>query len=143
MKPQTAERWLTILFRLNALLLTSAFLALFLTNSMMQSIHQWLGLGDMPEGPVVEYLARSCSMLYFVHGLVLGYVSLNMRKYRELVPLLAALHLVLGVVVLGIDVQAGMPWYWTLAEGPGIILFACLLLALWFRANQSPAALST
>jgi hypothetical protein len=36
-----------------------------------------------------------------------------------------------------------MPWYWTLAEGPGIILFACLLLALWFRANQSPAALST
>ena len=136
MKPETSEKCLTILFRLNALMLTSAFFTLFLPLETMQRIHGWLGLGDMPEGPLVEYLARSCSMLYFVHGVVLGYVSLNLRKYWELVPLLAVLHLVLGVIVLGIDIKAGMPWYWTLMEGPGIATFALVLLALWYHANQ-------
>ena len=138
MNPQTAEKWLTILFRLNALLLTSAFFTIFLPAELMQRTHQWLGLGEMPEDKIVHYLARSCSMLYFVHGLVLGFVSLNMRKYWDVVPLLACLHLVMGVTILGIDLNAGMPWYWTMAEGPGIMIFACALLGLWYQANKNP-----
>ncbi len=140
MKPQHAEKWLILLFRLNALLLTTACLTLFFPNPLMHRIHRVLGLGEMPPGPIVEYLARSCSMLYFVHGLVLGYVSWQIRKYWELVPLLAGLHLLLGAMVLAVDLKAGMPWYWTAAEGPGIMIFASLLLLLWSRASSAAPA---
>ena len=135
MKPQQAERCLTILFRLNALMLTSAALTAFLPLPWMTEIHARLGLGEMPQGTIVEYLARSCSMLYFIHGLVLAYVSLDIRRYWELVRFLAYLHLVLGVFVFGIDLKSGMPLYWTVAEGPGIMIFACLLLWCWKTAD--------
>ena len=141
MKPQHAERCLTILFRLNAFMLTSAALAAFLPNRWMIEIHSKLGLGEMTQQTIVEYLARSCSMLYFIHGLVLAYVSLNMRKYWEMVRFLAFLHLLLGAFVLGIDLKSGMPAYWTVAEGGGIMLFSCVLLWCWKIADAGqPAA---
>lgn len=142
MKPQTAEKILTILFRLNAILLTSALLTVFLPSSLMHQIHEWLGMGEMPQDEITEYLARSCSMLYTVHGLVLLVVSLNIRKYWNIIPLLAGLHLAMGVFLLGIDIKAGMPWYWTIAEGPGIIIFACALFWFWSKANVGDQELS-
>ncbi len=135
MKPQQAERCLTILFRLNAIMLISAAFAVFLPNHWMAEIHARLGLGEMPKPKIVEYLARSCTMLYFIHGLVLGYVSLDMRKYWEFVRFLAILHLLLGAFVFGIDLKSGMPVYWTIAEGPAIMAFACCLLWCWKNAN--------
>ncbi len=148
MKPDKAEKWLTFLFRLNAVLLTSATLTILLPNGVMQSMHQWLGLGDMPgmepandpnpaASPITEYLARSCSMMYAVHGIVLMVVAFNIRKYWDLVPILVGLHLALGATVLGIDLKSGMPWYWTLAEGPGIMVFAVALLWLWKQAGSA------
>ncbi|MDG2011886.1 MAG: hypothetical protein P8J33_00175 [Pirellulaceae bacterium] len=136
MKPENAARWLTILFRLNALGLTLAAFAAFLPNLWMQQTHAFLGLGEMPKTEVVEYLARSCSMLYFIHGLVLAYVSLDMRKYWDLVGFLALLHLVMGAFVFGIDLKSGMPVYWTVVEGPSIMVFACVLCWLWKRASD-------
>ena len=135
MKPENAARWLTILFRLNAVGLMTAALAVFLPNLWMQQTHAVLGLGEMPQAEVVEYLARSCSMLYFIHGLVLGYVSLNMRKYWDLVGFLSLLHLIMGTFVFGIDLKSGMPVYWIVIEGPSIMVFACVMLGLWKRAS--------
>jgi len=136
MKPARAEKWLTILFRLNAILLSSAALAIFLPNGWMQTIHQWLGLGQLPEAAITGYLARSCSLLYAMHGVVLLMVSLDMRQNWNLVGCLAILHMVLGVVMLGIDLNVGMPWYWTATEGPGILVFGGFLFWLWKRASS-------
>ena len=136
MKPKKAETVLKILFRLNALLLTSAFLTIFLPVAWMRQAHQWLGLGTFPDASITEYLARSCSMMYSVHGLVLLVVSFNLRRYWELIPLLAGVHVLMGALLLGIDIKSGMPWYWTLVEGPGILIFGCALLWLWKMASS-------
>lgn len=138
MKPESAEKFLTVLFRLNAVLLTSAVFAIFLPNAWMQTVHGWLGMGELPQQPITEYLARSCSMLYALHGTILLVVSMNLRKYWDLVPVLIALHLALGITVLVIDLKAGMPWYWTAGEGPGIVVFALVLYWLWKNANSAP-----
>jgi hypothetical protein len=42
--------------------------AVFVPLSWMDATHRWLGLGEMPTAPVVEYLARSVSAFYAVLG---------------------------------------------------------------------------
>jgi hypothetical protein len=37
-----------------------ALAAVVMPMPWMAAIHRWLGLGEMPTGPVVEYLARRC-----------------------------------------------------------------------------------
>ena len=41
-----------------------ALVAVVMPLSWMAATHRWLGLGEMPTGPVVEYLARSVSAFY-------------------------------------------------------------------------------
>ena len=45
------------ILRLVGLLSMLAILAVFMPLSWMASVHESLGLGKMPEGPIVEYLA--------------------------------------------------------------------------------------
>jgi hypothetical protein len=42
-------------------------------------------------------------------------------KYRALVWYAAAMNIVFGMLMIAIDLHAGMPMFWTLAEGPPII----------------------
>ena len=46
----------------------TAVLFVFAPHSWMDGIHQWLGLGKLPESPVVGYLARSTSAFYAMLG---------------------------------------------------------------------------
>ena len=152
MNAQKAEKILSWLFRLNAFLLTLAFLTMLMPNEWMNWCHEKLGLGSQAifrvagqqagqVNPIAEYLARSCSMLYGIHGLVLLIVAFNLRKYWQVVPLLIGLHVALGAMVLLIDLKVGMPWYWAAAEGPGIMAFAAILFWLYKKADtQSLAA---
>jgi hypothetical protein len=34
------------------------------------------------------------------------------------------------VALLGVDLAAGMPWWWTAAEGPGGVAFGAVLFVL-------------
>ena len=45
-----------------------ALVAVFMPVPWMAATHRWLGLGEMPTGPVVEYLARSLSAFYALVG---------------------------------------------------------------------------
>ena len=59
---------LVFLLRLAGSVTASAFLAIFLPVEWMASTHRWLGLGEFPRAPVVDYLARSIAALYGFHG---------------------------------------------------------------------------
>jgi hypothetical protein len=87
-------------------------------------------MGELPTAPVVEYLARTLSALYAVHGAMVFAVSMDVDRYRPLIVLLAVLHTIGGVVFLGIDLSARMPWYWTLNEGPPVALGGVLMFLL-------------
>jgi hypothetical protein len=98
--------------------------------SWMVATHRWLGLGEMPDGPVVEYLARSVSAFYALFGALCLVVASDLERYRPLVRFLGVAFALMSLVLLGIDLAAGMPWWWSASEGPGGVVFGALLFVL-------------
>lgn len=127
------ERLLVLLLRCAAVVLLSAFLAMAMPTRWMAGTHRWLGMGEFPASPLVDYLTRSVAAMYGFHGVLLAIVSRDVRRYRGLVVFVAWMDVVLGLFLLGIDLHAGMPWWWTAIEGPPIALTG-ILLAWLLRA---------
>ena len=96
----------------------------------MTATHSWLGLGELPRSPAFEYLARSIAALYGFHGVLLLIVASDPRRYRTSVWYVAAMNVLFGLIVLAIDVEAGMPGYWSIAEGPPIVVFGIVIAML-------------
>ena len=134
-----SEIWLGRLLALMGAVLVIAFVPMLFPLDWMEWIHGKLGLGEFPEGPLVAYLTRSTSMMYGVHGLLMFLVGWKIQKYWDLVPVFGVLHVLIGAIVLGIDLSAPMPWYWTAAEG-GPIMLAGLLIYFWWKAADKKRA---
>lgn len=126
-------RLLATLLRLAGVITVTAFLAMLLPVDWMAATHRWLGLGEFPRMPVVEYLARSIAALYGFHGVLLLIIARDPRRYRAIVWYVAIMNVLFGLMILAIDVAAGMPGYWSAAEGPPIVAFGVVVAAL----NQS------
>lgn len=93
-------------------------------------MHQKLGLGPLPTGPIVEYLARTESALYGFLGLVLLFISYDVGRYQSLIRFLAWITIPFSVGVTFLDVKLGLPLFWTVSEGPATLLLGILLLFL-------------
>jgi len=135
-----SEMLLALLLRISAVLLLTAVIPTVMTFEWMKDIHRLLGMGELPEGPIVGYLTRSLSAMYALHGALVFFVSLDVRRYLPVVKFLAALALVFGIGMIVLDVKVGMPWFWVLGEGPFIILLGGVLL--WLANRIRPDAAS-
>ena len=129
-------RLLVLLLRLAGCITVTAFFAIFLPVEWMASTHEWLGLGEFPRAPIVDYLARSVAMLYGFHGGLLLLVSGDPIRYRSIVSYIAFLNIAFGLIVVGIDIHAGLPAVWTLLEGPPIVVMGIAIALL----NRPPRA---
>jgi hypothetical protein len=98
-----------------------ALVPVFMPFSWMVDTHRWLGLGEMPTGPIVEYLARSLSAFYALVGALCLVMASDLDRYRPLVRFFGVCLALLGIVFTGVDLAAGMPWWWTVIEGPGAV----------------------
>ena len=130
------ERGLVWLLRALSAMMLLAFLAAVQPLSWMATTHEWLGLGTMPSGPIVEYSNRSLSLMYGLHGAVLGLLSRDVRRFASIIAAIGLLHAVLGIAMLAVDLSAGMPWWWTLGEGPMVVPVGLLI---WWLANKVEA----
>jgi hypothetical protein len=131
MNPTRADGLLKWLLRIIGGVELCAIPFIFFPVSWMADVHdRVLGLGPLPGAPITEYLTRSLSALYALHGAVVFRLSFDVPRFRPLVPFLGGLHVLLGLVILGIDLSAGLPWWWVLGEGPGIIVGGLLVLVL-------------
>lgn len=102
---------------------------ILLPFAWMKDIHAALpGLGSLPDGAVVEYMARSLSAIYALHGAVVFFVSFDVNRYRPLIRMLGTLHIAIGLTVFCIDLVAGLPPWWVFGEGPGIVAGGILML---------------
>lgn len=135
---ERTERVLRIFLRVLGVLLLTALLAVVMPTPWMDAIHRWLGLGELPKGPIVEYLTRSLSLMYAIFGALILYMARDVRRYAPLLVFFAVISIGAGVVFLGIDIYAGMPRYWVLSEGPGAIVFSLVLLGLARRVAKLP-----
>jgi hypothetical protein len=130
-----SENVLLILLRFVGVTALFAMSAMFSPMSWMAAAHRWLGLGEMPNGPVVEYLARSVSAFYALVGALCLMVTTDLNRYRPLILFLGATFAFMSVVLIGVDVAAGMPVWWSAAEGPPGVAFGGLI---FFLARRIP-----
>src|SRR5438132_8164280 len=113
------DKALVILLRIVGVPALFALAAVVMPTSWMAATHRWLGLGEMPTGPVVDYLARSLSAFYALVGALCLVVATDLERYRPLVRFLGVAFALMSVVLLDVDLAAGMPWWWSASEGPG------------------------
>lgn len=121
-----SDRLLVFLLRFLSVSACLALVAVLMPMSWMAATHRWLGLGEMPVTPIVEYLARSLSAFYVLFGALSFVLSADVERYRPLVGFLGCAFAAYGAVFIGVDLLVGMPWWWTASEGP-----PCLFVGVW------------
>ncbi len=127
MNPQRA---LILLLRFMGCVLLLAFGAMLLPESFMADMHAWLGMGDFPASPLVDYLTRSIAAMYGFHGVLLLLVSRDVTRYGPIVRYLGVMSVVIGIMLIAIDIQAAMPWWWAAVEGPPLMVMGIAVLLL-------------
>jgi hypothetical protein len=96
----------------------------------MEASHAWLGLGEMPGGPVLMFMIRQASYSYGVHGISLWVLAADVERFRPLVILNGVAFLLAAPVFLVIDHTSGMPLWWTVGDTLGCAVFGAALVWL-------------
>ncbi len=111
---------------------TSLFALVFVVApySWLDSIHSLLGMGQLPDKPVVVYLARSTSALYAILGGLFWTVSFDLERHRLVLRYLGAAITLFGAALLVIDWSEGLPFLWKVWEGPFLMAFGLAILFL-------------
>lgn len=134
-----SDKVLVVLLRLFGVSTLFALVAVVMPVSWMAATHRWLGLGELPSAPVVEYLARSISAFYAMFGALCLVVAADVQRYRPVAWFLGAAQVVMGIAFIGIDLAAGMPSWWTAWEGPSEIGIGALFMFLARPPRKSPS----
>ncbi len=131
------EQILKLLLRVIGSVALLAFFCAMMPHSWMNATHQWLGLGEMPNEPIVGYLARSTSAFYALLGGLLWVVSWDLRRHWLVMIYLSCAFIVFGVLLLAVDFFEGLPLYWVLGEGPFNIVAGLVFLYLLRQMDSS------
>ena len=97
-EPSTAA--LKLLLRVVGSASLFALIFVVAPEAWMVAIHADLGLGQLPDAPIVGYLARSTSAFYAIEGGLFWVVSFDLARNRPIVRYLGATTALFGVVLL-------------------------------------------
>ena len=129
------DRLLKLILQINGGVMATALIAVFLSHDQMGAIHEWLGLGDFPEGIIVDYLARSLSAFYAIMGILYLVLARDVRAHASVITFTALASICFGAGSIVIGLQLGFPTWWTWGEGPFIILYGVAILWLQRKTN--------
>jgi hypothetical protein len=104
--------------------------AVVMPFAWMQAAHAWLGLGTMPDAPIVEYLARHTSLWYAAHAATFLYLATDVPRFRPVIRFLGWLGLAFVAVLGFINAASGLPLWWVIQEPVGGSVEAIALLVL-------------
>ena len=134
------EKLLTLVLKGFGIICCLAVVPLLMPTSWMAACHEWLGLGDFPEAPIVEYLARLTSGLCALLGLLALVLATNVRHYAAVIRLLAVSLATLEIINLLYGFSSGLPAWWIWSDAIGAGVFAIAVLYLQQKINsESPA----
>jgi hypothetical protein len=136
MNQQRTETFLRFFLRLEGTISLLALFAVAMPYSSMDATHQWLGLGRLPDQPIVGYLARSLSAFYAMFGAVMWYLSFDVQRHRSTLCFLGVVIMVFGAMLLGIDWVETLPLVWRLWEGPMVIAIGAAIAWPAFRLKS-------
>ena len=124
---------LLILLRAVAVMGLSALAAVLMPHAWMDWFHQLAGLGTLPDLPVVGYATRSLSLFYVWIGVLALYMTFDLERHLPLIRFFSLTGVGAGFFLTGIDLFAGLPWWWTAAEGAFAVLY---FGALWWLSDR-------
>ena len=107
-----------------------AFIAVVMPRSWMEISHAWLGMGQMPDGPLIMFMIRQASYTYGIHGLSLWVLASDVERFRPLIVFNGIAFLVAAPVFFLIDLSSGMPLWWAVSDPMSCGFFGVLLLWL-------------
>lgn len=134
MNRQRLQAWL---LRLTGSVEILSFAAVMMPRSWMEASHAWLGLGEMPGGPIIMFMIRQASYTYGMHGISLWILASDIKRFRPLLILNGISFLLAAFVFFIIDYTAGMPWWWTVVDTLGCGFFGAALL--WLNRGDGRA----
>lgn len=134
MKAEQLQSWILRLYGTVEIL---AFFAVVMPRNWMEVSHTWLGLGEMPSGPIIMFMIRQASYAYGMHGVSLWLMATDVRRYQRLIVFNAISFLGAAVVFSLIDYTAGMPFWWTIIDAVGCASFGAAVLILNSRMRGS------
>ena len=124
------QRLLSWLLRLTGSVEILAFVAVVMPRSWMEVSHAWLGLGEMPTGPIIMFMIRQASYAYGMHGISLWVLASDVDRFRPLVILNGVSFLLAGLVFFVIDYTSGIPHWWTAVDTLSCAFLGAALLWL-------------
>jgi hypothetical protein len=127
MNSQRLQAWI---LRLTGATEILAFFAVVMPRSWMEISHTWLGMGEMPDGPLLMFMIRQASFSYGMHGVSLWVLASDVTRFRKLIILNGIAFLLAGPVFFWIDYTTGMPWWWTVVDSLGCGSFGVAMLGL-------------
>ncbi len=138
LSPSRASRDRTVIFllRITGIAMLTALVFCVCPFSWMQAIHERMGLGTLPDLPIVRYLTRSLSGMYAYLGALLLYLAGDVRRHRGTLLFLSVTGLFFSVGIIVLDSAVGMPLFWTVTEGPLTLLLCAILLFLLLRGGS-------
>jgi len=113
-----------------------AFIAVVMPRSWMEIAHAWIGLGEMPHGPLLMFMIRQASYTYGVHGLSLWLIATDVDRFRPFIVFNAIAFLVAAPVFFLIDFTSGMPWWWAVSDPASCAVFGAALFFLSRRPSS-------
>lgn len=128
--PTNSEKNLKILLRFFGTSSLFALIFVIAPTPWLGSIHTYLGMGELPNKPVVGYLARSTSALYAILGGLFWVVSFDLKRHRSILHYLGVAITLFGAALLVIDFWEGLPLLWKLWEGPFVMAFGLVIFFL-------------
>ncbi|MEY4485181.1 MAG: hypothetical protein RL693_2633 [Verrucomicrobiota bacterium] len=109
------------------------FAVVFMPLSWIEVWHHWLGMGVMPDDPVLRYVIRGASYVQGAVGVLIWVMATDVIRYRPLIVTVAVINLASAPVFYLIDAIAGMPRFWCIFDfaycflAGGVLLALCLL----------------
>ena len=118
------------MLRLSGSIEILAFISVVMPRSWMEISHEWLGMGTMPEGPLIMFMIRQASYAYGMHGVSMWILASDVVRFRPLIVFNGVAFLLAAPVFFLIDYTSGVPLWWTIFDSIacGSIGAALLLL---------------
>lgn len=109
-------RPLRLWLRFQGAVMGCAFFFVLVPTGWMQAINNLMGLGPLPEAPIMGYLTRSLSALYGVYGSLHWLSATDPERLKPLIRYMAWAALAWGPGLAILDLAVGMPWTWIAGE---------------------------
>ena len=129
------ERLLKIILQLTAVSMLLAVVAVLMPKSWMAIAHEWLGLGEFPQQPIAEYLARTTSALYALVGGALLICAGDVRRYGRMITFLALATAGVSVAI-AVTCFNDLPAWWLAGDLLTAGGFAAIVLVLQYMARK-------